>query len=65
MWGHATQVVLKTQFIDLVHPEDRTRTMEHLGRLADEFGSIRFEPRFLTADGDWRWISWTATPWPD
>ena len=63
--GHAMQVVLKTPFIDLVHPEDRTRTMEHLGRLADGFGPVRFETRFLTADGDWRWISWTATPSPD
>jgi PAS domain S-box-containing protein len=63
--GHSMQVVLKTPFIDLVHPEDRTRTMEQLARLADGVGPVRFETRFLTADGDWRWLSWTATPSPD
>ena len=63
--GHSVQVVLKTPFIDFVHPDDRTVTMEELGRLAEGSGTARFENRYLTADGDWRWISWTATPFPD
>ncbi len=63
--GHSVQVVLKTPFIDFVHPDDRSATMEELGRLAEGSGTARFENRYLTADGDWRWISWTATPFPD
>ena len=63
--GHSVQVVLKTPFIDFVHPDDRTVTMEELGRLAEGSGTARFENRYLTAYGDWRWISWTATPFPD
>ncbi|MEE2846812.1 MAG: PAS domain-containing protein [Gemmatimonadota bacterium] len=62
--GHSQQVGLKTPFIDFVHPDDRPATMEELGRLAIGSETVRFENRYLTAAGDWLWISWTATPLP-
>lgn len=62
--GHSEQVGLKTPFIDFVHPDDRMLTMEELGRLANGSETVRFENRYLTAAGDWLWISWTATPLP-
>ncbi len=42
------------------HPEDQERTRAEIARLAAGGESLRYENRFRTSDGTWRWFSWTA-----
>lgn len=44
------------------HPDDRERTRAEDRRLAGGMVTERFENRFRTRDGDYRWFSWTAVP---
>jgi PAS domain S-box-containing protein len=50
-------------FIELVHPDDRERAREHLGRIREGQAS-GLECRSLTQDGTYKWMSWLATPVP-
>ena len=58
--GYAPERILSTRLLDLVHPEDRERTlaMRH-DRLAERpyFG---FENRYRRSDGEWVWLSWNV-----
>ncbi|HEY2025646.1 MAG TPA: PAS domain S-box protein [Gemmatimonadaceae bacterium] len=49
-------------FMDLVHPDDRAVTQSALARLAAGDRFVAFENRCRSADGKWRWLSWTAAP---
>jgi len=42
------------------HPDDRANSGAHLRALASEGGTRRFENRFRTVAGDWRWFAWTV-----
>ncbi|WP_339913739.1 PAS domain-containing protein [uncultured Brevundimonas sp.] len=44
------------------HPDDTSETHEQLDRLASGDPILRYENRFRTRDGDYRWFSWTAVP---
>jgi len=46
--------------IEFVHPDDRQRTIELSERAleAGDEGTI-LENRWMTRDGDWRWLSWS------
>lgn len=47
-------------WLDLVHPEDVTRTLEANAELLTGEPLIDFRNRYRTRDGDWRWLSWTS-----
>jgi PAS domain S-box-containing protein len=49
-------------FMDLVHPDDRPVTKSALQRLTTGERFVAFENRCRSADGTWRWVSWTAAP---
>ncbi|GGC47279.1 PAS domain S-box protein [Chelatococcus reniformis] len=42
------------------HPDDRRRTRAQIGQLAKGDVPARFENRFRSKAGDYRWFSWTA-----
>ena len=42
------------------HPDDLAATRANVIALAKEGGSRRFENRFRTKAGDWRWFAWTV-----
>lgn len=44
------------------HPDDRQRTRTAVDSLATGLPTLRFENRFRTKDGAYRWFSWTAVP---
>nr|WP_247887391.1 PAS domain S-box protein [Azospirillum sp. SYSU D00513] len=44
------------------HPDDRTKTRQEIGFLSDGNTTLKFENRFRTKGGDYRWFSWTAVP---
>jgi len=50
--------------IEFVHPEDRAATSERLTRLKMGSASVYFENRYRCRDGSFRWLGWTAAPFP-
>ena len=48
--------------LDLIHPDDVERTRAAIGALAGSTPVFRFENRYRTRDGGYRWLSWTAVP---
>jgi signal transduction histidine kinase len=59
-WGATTLV--GSNFMDLVHPDDREATLAEMAKLGAGETTFRFENRYRSADGNYRWISWTAVP---
>ncbi|WP_162242936.1 PAS domain S-box protein [Sphingomonas sp. Leaf412] len=60
--GWSETDLIGRSFLDLVHPEDRDRTVSEAARLADGFRTLRFENRYRHRDGTYRFLSWTAVP---
>ncbi len=60
--GWNGKALVGSNFMDLVHPDDRDATLSELGKLGAGETTFRFENRYRTSDGDYRWISWTAVP---
>ncbi|MBS0504415.1 MAG: response regulator [Proteobacteria bacterium] len=45
---------------DITHPDDRDATRREIGFVFSGGQSIRFQNRYRTRDGSYRWFSWTA-----
>ncbi len=60
--GWPTGEVEGRSFRDFVHPGDLDATMTALASLRLGEPLFRFENRYRTAGGDWRWLSWVAFP---
>jgi len=45
---------------DLVHPEDRARTLDVVRNLSRGVNQADFENRYRCKDGSYKWIQWTA-----
>ena len=59
--GYSEEELLAHNALDLVHPEDRQRTIEEMGpRLADGGLALAFENRFRRKDGTYAWMLWNA-----
>ena len=58
-WSRAE--LMARPFLDFVHPEDVERTRRAAAQVADtDYELSRFENRYRTKDGGWRWLSWSA-----
>ena len=49
-------------YVKFVHPDDRARTIEEAMGLALGASTVRFQNRFRTKGGGYRWLSWSAAP---
>jgi two-component system, cell cycle sensor histidine kinase and response regulator CckA len=59
--GYSEEELLAQNALDLVHPDDRERTIEEMGtRLADGGLALAFENRFRRKDGTYAWMLWNA-----
>ena len=60
--GWSSEAFLNTSIFDLIHPDDveKTRISLKEGDVADSV--LRFENRYRRADGEYRWLSWSAVP---
>jgi PAS domain S-box-containing protein len=59
--GHTPETMYSRRFLDFVHPEDRETTVVQMRALAAGGEAIGFRIRFLTADGGYRWLEWSAS----
>jgi PAS domain S-box-containing protein len=61
-----TEDELKSKcLIEFVHPEDRAATSEQLTQLKMGSAPVYFENRYRCRDGSFRWLGWTAAPFPE
>ena len=54
--------VLGKNFLELVHPEDRSATVAQMAALGRGSYVNKFENRYRRKDGSWCLLSWTAAP---
>lgn len=61
--GWPEEMIASTPFFDFLYPDDLERTKLVFAR-AIELGepALRFENRYLHAQGGYRWLSWVAIP---
>ena len=60
--GYTEEELLTIPFIDLVHPDDREKTIEAVSELSMGKDVVNFENRYLKKNGDLLDIRWTAAP---
>lgn len=63
--GFTTEELMSRPFIEFVHPDDRERTLAQNGTVRSGDRARDFENRYLTKDGGFRWLLWSATPDPE
>jgi PAS domain S-box-containing protein len=63
MLGWTVEEFLARPYIDLVHPDDRERTLQEVERqITSGEKVLQFENRYLHKDGSWRTLSWRSVP---
>ena len=60
--GISVEAMAERPFLDFVHPDDRASTEAEMARLGAGHRTSGFANRYRTADGDYRWLMWTAIP---
>ena len=60
--GYTSEELKARPFIEFVHPEDRSASLRELEQLARGVDTLRFECRYRTRSGGYRWLEWRATP---
>ena len=62
--GWAPRELRARPFSEFVHPEDRRRTEAEHRRITAGRETDRFQNRYRTKDGGWRWLEWTSVTPP-
>lgn len=61
--GWSEEEVARTWLFDFVHPDDLARTRAAWDDAMQRgLPALRFENRYRTRSGGWRWLSWVAVP---
>lgn len=60
--GFTRDELMSRPFIEFVHPDDRERTLAQNGQVRTGGRALGFENRYLTKDGNYRWLLWNAAP---
>jgi PAS domain S-box-containing protein len=62
IFRHDERTLLGHPFAEFVHPDDRAALAGEIRALRQGNITSAFENRLRCADGNWRWIAWTAVP---
>jgi PAS domain S-box-containing protein len=62
--GYSVEELMAAPYLDFVHPDDREATIAEMQKLAEGELIISFENRYRAKDGTYRWMLWTAAPFP-
>jgi PAS domain S-box-containing protein len=62
--GFTVDELRSKSLLEFVHPEDRTATAEQLTMVKMGSAPAYFENRYRCKDGSFRWLGWTAAPFP-
>jgi two-component system sensor kinase FixL len=60
--GYPPEALLERPYIDLVHPDDRDKTLAALEQLSTGAPLLHFENRYRCQDGSYKWLAWTSRP---
>ena len=63
--GYSADELKSRPFMDFVHPDDREKTTNEIGRLARGESTIQFVNRYRHVDGHYIWLEWNARSEPD
>jgi len=60
--GWSREELLSRPFLEFVHPEDQTRTVEEIGKLLRGVPALSFENRYRSIHGNYRHLIWNVFP---
>lgn len=60
--GFTREELMGRPFIDFVHPDDRSRTLDQNSQVRGGGQARFFENRYVCKDGSYRWLLWNSTP---
>ncbi len=63
--GYTREELLARPYLEFVHPDDRTATGAEAGKIAGGATTLYFENRYLCRNGSYKWLAWTAVPYPE
>lgn len=63
--GYSLEYILSRPFLEFVHVDDIKPTFEIMESLTLGEPVVHFENRYITAEGNFIWLSWKATPLED
>jgi PAS domain S-box-containing protein len=62
--GYSSEELRSRPYVEFVHPDDRSRTLQAADELAQGRDLVEFENRNLRKDGSVRWFLWSARSVP-
>jgi PAS domain S-box-containing protein len=60
--GYSLEELISRPFVEFVHPDDRQATASEAAKLGEGAITVSFDNRYLTKDGRYRWLYWSAVP---
>ena len=60
--GYAQGELIGTNFLELVHPDDRQSTLDAISRLSENNPVLNFTNRYRHKNGSYNWIEWRSIP---
>jgi PAS domain S-box-containing protein len=60
--GYTREEFVARPYLDLVHPDDRERTLAEASAISQGKTTLSFENRYVRKDGSPRVLQWTSTP---
>src|SRR5688500_10764529 len=68
MWtkvlGYDLDELSSQPYVQLLHPDDQEKTVAEAHKIELGETTLSFENRYRARDGSYRWLQWTATPYP-
>src|SRR6266516_3960845 len=63
--GYSELELKAKRFLELLHPSDRETSASEIEKLRTGSATHYFETRYLCRDQSYRWLGWTAAPFPE